>query len=180
MTPRVASSDPARDWRRYLLLAAAVLQIGCGAVFAYDVFTERAAMTRDAWMEFLAVVALAIGAAITLTQVRHILRRNSKIERELVAASGAFQGVVEQHFREWQLTEAERDVALLSIKGVSTAEIAVMRHTREGTIRAQSASIYRKSGVSNRAELISVMIEELIAGLSPTVHERSEENRLKP
>ena len=55
-----------------------------------------------------------------------------------------------------------------------------MRHTREGTIRAQSASIYRKSGVSNRAELISVMIEDLIAGLNLTDHAPSQENRLKP
>lgn len=55
-----------------------------------------------------------------------------------------------------------------------------MRHTREGTIRAQSASIYRKSGVSNRAELISVMIEDLIAGLNLTVHAPSGDTTPKP
>jgi len=47
---------------------------------------------------------------------------------------------------------SERDVALLSIKGVSISEIADMRQTRVGTIKAQNAAIYRKSGVSNRAE----------------------------
>jgi DNA-binding NarL/FixJ family response regulator len=88
------------------------------------------------------------------------------VERELQAASGAFQQVMEQNFDDWGLTPAERDVALLSIKGVPIAEIARLRDTREGTIKAQSTAIYRKVGVSNRAELIAVMVEELIAGVS--------------
>jgi DNA-binding CsgD family transcriptional regulator len=169
MTKRPMYEDRNPALRRHLFFAAAVLQIGCGLVFANDVFAERASMSRDAWIELLGVIALAIGAVVTLAQIRNLLRRNSKIERELSAASGAFQDVVEQHFRDWKLTDAERDVALLSIKGVSISEIAVMRQTRDGTIRAQSAAIYRKSGVSSRAELISVMIEELIAGLNLTV-----------
>lgn len=111
------------------------------------------------------MIALIIGASVTLAQYRDLLRRNTKIERELGAASGAFQEVIEQHFDAWKLTEAERDVALLSIKGVAIADIATMRQTRGGTIKAQGAAIYRKAGVSSRAELVSVMIEELIAGL---------------
>jgi DNA-binding NarL/FixJ family response regulator len=66
------------------------------------------------------------------------------------------------------LTAAERDVALLSIKGISNTDIAEMRNTRAGTIQAQHAAIYRKAGVSSRAELISVVFEDLIAGLDLT------------
>ena len=44
-----------------------------------------------------------------------------------------------------------------------------MRQTKIGTIKAQNAAIYRKSGVSSRAELISVMVEELIEGLNPNL-----------
>jgi DNA-binding CsgD family transcriptional regulator len=153
--------------RRKLFLLAAALQLGCGIVFAGDVFIERRDITAHTWVELLGVVALAIGAAISIIQYRQLLRRNSKIERELDAASGAFQDVIEHHFRLWDLTEAECDVALLSIKGVSIADIAAMRQTRPGTIKAQNAAIYRKSGVSSRAELLSVMVEELIAGLNP-------------
>lgn len=154
--------------RRYLFLAAAILQIGCGLVFASDILIEMSEFTRHTWVEILGILALAIGATITLGQYRALMQRNTKIERELGAASGAFQNVIEQHFDAWQLTQAERDVALLSIKGVSIAEIAEMRQTRAGTVKAQSAAIYRKSGVSNRAELVSVVIEELISGLSIT------------
>ena len=112
-----------------------------------------------------AVLGLAIGAFLALREYRTLLRRNTKVERELNVASGAFQGVIEQHFDRWGLTLAERDVALFLIKGLSIADVAAMRATRDGTIKAQSAAIYRKAGVSSRSELISVMVEELIFGL---------------
>lgn len=157
-----------RSLRQKMFLAAAILQVGCGLVFTSDVIIELNEFTRHTWIELLGVVALAIGAAVTLRQYRQLLRRNSKIESELDAASGAFQKVIEDHFRQWNLTEAERDVALLSIKGIPVADIAAMRQTRTGTIKAQCTAIYRKSGVSSRAELVSVVIEELIAGLDLT------------
>jgi DNA-binding CsgD family transcriptional regulator len=158
--------------RQGLFLAATALQVGCGVVFTLDIFFEWRALTLHVAIEAMGVVALAIGAMLSLREYRaalranrQILSRNFRVEQELRAATGFFQEVVEQHFDTWQLTEAERDVALLSIKGASIAEIAAMRETREGTIKAQIAAIYRKSGVSSRAELVSVVIEELISGL---------------
>ena len=56
-------------------------------------------------------------------------------------------------------------MALLAVKGLSIAEIAQMRNTREGTVKAQNAAVYRKAGVSGRAELMSVFMEEIVAGL---------------
>ena len=152
--------------RRNLFLAAALLQAICGIIFIVDVAFEIRDLGEHAIFELIGVIALILGAFVSLTLYRTLIERTAKVERELGAASGAFQVVVEEHFRNWQLTDAERDVALLSIKGSSVSDIAEMRHTRAGTIRAQCAAIYRKSGVSNRAELVSVMIEELIAGLN--------------
>ena len=168
MTTRRTTENRRLALRRYMFLAAALLQVGCGLVFAFDVFVEWEEVSRHTLVELLGVIALVIGASVTLLEYRRLLRRNSKIERELGVAGGAFQDAVEQHFRDWQLTEAERDVTLLSIKGISVADMAIMRNTRAGTIKAQSAAIYRKAGVSSRAELLSVMIEELIAGLDLT------------
>ena len=45
----------------------------------------------------------------------------------------------------------------------SIAEIAALRETKDGTIKAQSNAIYRKSGVAGRAQLVSLFIEELMA-----------------
>jgi DNA-binding CsgD family transcriptional regulator len=80
--------------------------------------------------------------------------------------------VLEERFAEWQLTPAERDVALFSIKGLSTAEIAQIRTTSEGTVKAQTNAIYRKAGVSGRPQLLSLFIDELMTGerLSSDLH----------
>jgi DNA-binding CsgD family transcriptional regulator len=151
--------------KRYVFVIAAVLQIGCGLTFLSDLITEWRGQRLHAEIELFAVIALALGAALFLREAQHLSRRNARVERELDVASGAFQTVIEQHFDDWGLSPAERDVALLTIKGVPIAEIARMRDTREGTIKAQSTAIYRKVGVSSRAELVSVMVEELISGV---------------
>ena len=52
--------------------------------------------------------------------------------------------------------------AMWSIKGMSTAEIAGLRQTSEGTVKAQTNAIYRKAGVSGRPQLLSLFIEDLL------------------
>lgn len=160
--------DPVRKlWlTRSALGVAAVLQIGCSLVFVSDVIEEWKTMNVHTWVEAVAVVALVVGAVLALREMRKLVQRNARVERELDAACGAFQSVIDAHFEAWGLSKAERDVALLSIKGMSNAEIARMRDTREGTIKAQSAAIYRKAGVNSRADLISALIEDLIGGLA--------------
>jgi len=51
------------------------------------------------------------------------------------------------------LSETERDVMLAKLAGRSNAEIAEARGRSTRTIANQVASIYRKLGVSSRAEL---------------------------
>ena len=61
-------------------------------------------------------------------------------------------------------------VALFAIKGMSTAEIAALRSTSEGTVKAQTNAIYRKAGVSGRSQLLSLFIDDLMrddAGIRP-------------
>ena len=70
--------------------------------------------------------------------------------------------LLEERFSEWALSPAERDVALFAIKGMSTAEIGVLRKTSEGTVKAQTNAIYRKAGVTGRPQLLSVFIEDLM------------------
>jgi DNA-binding CsgD family transcriptional regulator len=77
-------------------------------------------------------------------------------------ASGAYMNLLDERFCEWGLTPAEKDVALFAIKGLATAEIAVLRATSEGTVKAQTNAIYRKAGVSGRSQLLSLFIEDLM------------------
>jgi DNA-binding CsgD family transcriptional regulator len=70
---------------------------------------------------------------------------------------------IDRQFLIWKLTEAERSVGLLILKGLSLKEIAVVRATSERTIRAQARSIYAKAGLSGRAALSAFFLEDLLA-----------------
>jgi len=70
---------------------------------------------------------------------------------------------IDAQFSRWNLTEAEREVALLLLKGLSVKEIAAVRATSERTIRAQSAALYSKAGLTGRAALSAFFLEDLLA-----------------
>ncbi len=69
---------------------------------------------------------------------------------------------VSQQFGRWNLTPAEAEIGLLLLKGLSHKEIAVVRNTSERTVRQQSLAIYRKAGLSGRAELSAFFFEDLL------------------
>jgi len=79
--------------------------------------------------------------------------------RELLKGLSA---AIDAQFERWQLTAAEREVALLLLKGLSHKEIAALRDTSERTIRQQSQAIYGKSNLSGRAALSAFFLEDLL------------------
>lgn len=56
------------------------------------------------------------------------------------------------------LSEAESAVARLMVDGLSAGEIADVRGTRDDTVRSQFKSIYGKTGVRRRADLVRLAI----------------------
>ena len=114
--------------------------------------------------EIGAAIGLILGTILGAVALRRSHLRAQNAESRLRAASGAFTGLLKEHFAAWSLTPAERDVALFAIKGLSTPEIAQLRQTSEGTVKAQTAAIYRKAGVTGRPQLLSLFIEDLMAG----------------
>ena len=101
---------------------------------------------------------------MTGLEISRLMRRNRALSYQVRAASGEFSKLVQDRFDEWELTASERDVAMFSIKGLSIAEIAAARGTSEGTVKAHSAAVYRKAGVSGRHQLLSLFVDELIEG----------------
>lgn len=80
-------------------------------------------------------------------------------------ASRSLQGLseaIDTQLDRWSLTPAEKEVALLLLKGLSLKEIATVRGVSEKTARAQSFSVYAKSGLSGRAELSAFFLEDLM------------------
>jgi DNA-binding CsgD family transcriptional regulator len=79
--------------------------------------------------------------------------------REILQGLGA---AIDKQCERWGLTEAERGVALLLLKGLSLKEIAEARGTAERTVRQQALAVYRKAGLAGRAELAAFFLEDLL------------------
>ena len=72
--------------------------------------------------------------------------------REMVKGLGQ---AIDTQFVKWGLTDAEREIGLLLLKGLNHKKIAVMRQSSERTVRRQASSIYSKASLSGRAALSS-------------------------
>jgi len=152
-----------------VIFALLVVQVFCAVFFVSDILlgviglqTEPISWQTRELLEIGAALGLVLGAALGAVALRRSLRLRRKVEGQLRLASGAFMEIMEERFSEWGLTPSEKDVALFAIKGLSTQEIAALRATSEGTVKAQTNAIYRKAGVSGRPQLLSLFIEDLM------------------
>lgn len=127
-----------------------------------------------------------LGAAGLLLLLRHLLRlrRQARIaageaaalcdrlrtteaeaQRWRAEAHELLRGLgeaIDSQFDRWGLTPAEREVALLLLKGLAHKEIAVVRAVGEATVRQQAQAVYRKAGVVGRHDLAAFFLEELL------------------
>lgn len=69
---------------------------------------------------------------------------------------------IDAQMRSWNLTPAEREVALLVLKGFGHKEIAALQGRSERTVRQHAVAVYRKSGLAGRAELAAFFLEDLL------------------
>jgi DNA-binding CsgD family transcriptional regulator len=123
--------------------------------------------------------AVAAATALVLRWVaarRTLERRVGELDERLRSASAdaerwrgeaqqALAGLgaaIDRQCDHWQLTLAERAVALLLLKGLSMKEVADARGTAERTARQQALAVYRKAGLGGRAELSAFFLEDLL------------------
>lgn len=152
---------------KWALAAILVLQVLCAAFFVGERVLSVLGYGPIDWtlyelIEIGAALGLVIGIVMGVLTLRAAAKRSAQAEEALRLAKSAFRDVLEERFTTWELTAAERDVALFAIKGFSTQDIANLRGVSEGTVKAQSNAIYRKAGVSGRAQLLSLFIDELV------------------
>lgn len=161
-------SPPARsnsgDGQTWTVAAIVALQSLAAAFFVIDALAD---LRRDGLSAHIAIegpVALALlaGNVFGARQLRTMVADGRRRDAALAAASGALAEVIRTRFAGWGLTLAEADVALFALKGCDVAEIARLRNTAAGTVRAQLARSYAKAGVGSRAALVSLFIEDLL------------------
>jgi DNA-binding CsgD family transcriptional regulator len=97
--------------------------------------------------------------AAQLEVTREEARRWREEAKELLSGLGA---ALERQFERWGLSPAEKEVALLLLKGLSHKEIADARAISEATARQQARAVYRKAGLAGRNELAAFFLEDLL------------------
>ena len=125
-------------------------------------------------------VALILAAGITsvllwrgwwtsrrsLDETRHMLvERSTERDAWRASAEAALAGLghaIDERFGAWNLTPAEREVALSLLKGRSHKQIAYDTGRSERTVRQHAVAVYQKSGLSGRAELAAFFLEDIL------------------
>jgi DNA-binding CsgD family transcriptional regulator len=147
-----------------------IVQAICTVIFMVDVVTDMvpqglAGLTDPANLsEMAASFGLILGLIFETLVLLRLMKRQHRMQQSLTVATGALSDLMEGYFRTWSLTPTEADVAAFTIKGYSIAEIANLRGSAEGTIKTHLNAIYRKSGTAGRAQLVSVLVEDLFRG----------------
>ncbi|MEZ4588093.1 MAG: LuxR C-terminal-related transcriptional regulator [Gemmatimonadales bacterium] len=125
----------------------------------------------------LVLIVVSLGAAIYLARgwlgARRVLAATRKDlatrerERDHWRASAerslaSLGEEVGRQFDRWGLTRTERETALSLLRGQSVRRIATDTGRSERTIRQHAVAVYRKSGLSNRAEFAGFFLGSLL------------------
>jgi DNA-binding CsgD family transcriptional regulator len=153
----------------FLLVAALICADFLGDAQAHDARVHAAIE--------LTLMAIAVAAGMIFWSRFVALRRRERLlsgdleraraeaARWKAEASDVLRGLgaaIDAQFARWSLSSAEREIALLLLKGLSHKEIAGIRQTSEKTVRQQSLAVYRKAGLAGRAELSAFFLEDLL------------------
>ena len=167
--------DPrTRAWAVAAVIAGIVLFLGI------ELAEEPGATPLDLLLEMLKtapVVITSVGVAVLFRVTRQQRDEHLQVIRDLEVARLQGQrwrsesrtlldglgAAIDAQFTRWNLTDAEREVALLLLKGLSTKEIAAVRAGSERTVREHARSIYSKAGLTGRAALSAFFLEDLLA-----------------
>lgn len=129
-------------------------------------------MMREFFVVLMSLSAIAYLAVGHFRQSRELGRLQAELavgrdqirraSEQMRAARSQYSDTIQAQFGEWHLTESEKDVALLLLKGLSLREIALLRHTMEKTVRQQASDIYSKSGITGRYALSAWFFEDFL------------------
>jgi DNA-binding NarL/FixJ family response regulator len=95
---------------------------------------------------------------------RQVAERQQERDAWRASAHSALAGLADaigSQLERWGLTPAEREVAILLLKGRSHKEIAAATGRGERTVRQHAVSAYGKAGLGGRAELAAFFLADL-------------------
>lgn len=164
--------------------AGALALTAIALLLALEVIDEQEIQLLELGLELVEISLLVAASVATLTlftrvEDQELTQQQMAREITLARQEGAqwrervhdlmrgLSAAIDQQFDRWELTAAEKDVALLLLKGFSHKEAAQLRGRAERTVRQQALAIYRKSNLSGRAALAAYFLEDLL--LPPSI-----------
>jgi DNA-binding CsgD family transcriptional regulator len=169
----MSEEDQSAKLERPLVLLLVAIATGGAVDLALD------APTNWGWPHVVYELVLIFGALGTALWLWQRWRRTERANRQLQSqvaerqaerdawrssAEQALAGLavaIDRQLENWHLTPAERDVAILLLKGKSHKEIGAASGRSERTIRQHAAAAYQKAGVAGRAELAAFFLTDL-------------------
>jgi DNA-binding CsgD family transcriptional regulator len=99
---------------------------------------------------------------LQLTNIK-LQEEQKNFQKKISHLSTEFLINIDDQFDKWEFTRAEKEIALLLIKGLAMKEIAEIRQSSENTVRQQASQIYKKSSMGGRMELSAFFLDDLLA-----------------
>lgn len=149
---------------RLHLLVEAGLVAACVGGFAW--FASRLiSLWREARRARAESLDLSLGLAAAKTDAERWRQEADRWRGEAGQLVAGLSAAIDRQLESWALTAAEKEVALMLLKGLSHKDVAGVRGTSEATVRQQARTLYRKAGLSGRADLAAFFLEDLLVPL---------------
>lgn len=175
---RIPYNDLVRELRGTVLAVLAIVS-GIGLLIGLEILEEPGLTLSDILLELIEPSLIVLTAAGVIYLLQRTKRQHEEQlsliqDLEVARSEGAkwradmrevLRGLgdaIDGQFDRWGLTAAEREVALLMLKGLSHKEIASVRGSSERTVRQQARAIYSKANLSGRAALSAFFLEDLL------------------
>lgn len=138
-------------------------------------------LALEATVTALALVGAALEGSLLLRSVHAARVESAALRKELDqtqrdaarwasesrALIGGLSAAIDEQLALWGLSEAEKETALLLLKGLSHREIGEVRGVGEATARQQARALYRKAGLDGRHDLAAFFLEDLLSPRQP-------------
>ncbi len=161
--------------KEYLFIGLLLLISIAGLIDVISDYSQNVSTSHLLFESALILLSLAGTIFLVIEIFRH--RRNNQVlegrlevakmdllvtRSRLKQAGEAYRQLIYDQLKAWEVSDSEREVAMLLLKGLSFKEIAEIRQTQEKTVRQQASALYKKAGVAGRHEFSAYFFEDLL------------------
>jgi DNA-binding NarL/FixJ family response regulator len=171
------SEDDELESSPRLRLLVVGLMVAVAIIGAVDLYLDQ----PESWfgphvLIELSLIVVSAGTALFLTRgwvraearlagaSRSLVEREAERDAWRARAESSLTGLgqaIDAQCTAWGLTPAEREVAVMILKGLGHKQIAAATGRSERTVRQHAVAVYQKSGIGGRAELAAFFLDGL-------------------